>query len=180
MNNQQLNQLIKRIDKGPCTRWVLVTICIIVIPNIVLLLIGCLLDDAKILFSAVVTSMLGLSCLILISFATNEKRPMEIEIPKYSPKGRNAHDVARAVQGLPFKADNQIIGEIERAYVDGFSVMIRVRFYRKFANEIKKENMPFSEQELPEYRDYELKIESWDRVFDASERLRLAKKGKIT
>lgn len=95
-----------------------------------------------------------------------------IETPKLSPQGRSAHDVAKAIVGLPWKVDNIIIGEVVKGWVDGFDVVCRVKFYRKEANRVKFENMPFSEQELPESRDYRMKYASWDRIFDAGLRIK--------
>ena len=89
-----------------------------------------------------------------------------LELPKLSPRGRSAHDVARALVGLPWKADDTVIGEVIKAWVDGFSVMARVKFYRALANQVKQLNMPQSEQELPETRDYKILYSSWDKIFD--------------
>ncbi len=97
----------------------------------------------------------------------------EILVPKISPLGRTAKQVAHAVVGLPWKVDNEIIGEVSQAWQDGFDVVIRVKFYRKFANEIKSLNMPQSEQELPEERVYRLEVRAWDKVFDQSLRVKL-------
>jgi hypothetical protein len=94
------------------------------------------------------------------------------EIKLLSPMGRSAQDVAKAMIGLPWKADDTIIGEVIKAWVDGYSVRCRVKFYRVLANQVKQLNMPQSEQELPETRDYDIKYASWDRIFNVMLRIK--------